>query len=104
MSANHGWDENSRERLHYSKSMLKRLLRDSLVRDAQIAKPWVVKSHLALKYNIPTSPPEDVIEKNEKIRDGKLAKRKKAPKEEEDTPAKRLKREQGELLLNQSLG
>jgi bromodomain adjacent to zinc finger domain protein 1A len=72
--------------------MLKRLLRDSLVRDAQIAKPWVVKSHLALKYNIPSSPPDDVAEKNEKIRDGKLAKRKKAPKEEDELAAKRQKK------------
>lgn len=46
---------NSRDRLAFSKSILKRFLRDCLDRDATSAtSPWIVKPALAAKYDIPT--------------------------------------------------
>jgi bromodomain adjacent to zinc finger domain protein 1A len=67
----------SRDRLAFSKSILKRYIRECVQRDALIASPWIVKPLIAVAFGIPTHQSEEVEEKNKQIREGKLAKRRK---------------------------
>ena len=43
--------------------MLKRFIRDCVIRDAAVYSPWLVKRSVALRYGLPT-------EMNDEIRDG----------------------------------
>lgn len=67
----------SRDRLAFSKSILKRYIRECVQRDALIASPWIVKPGIALQFKIPQSQSAASLENNKKIREGKLAKRRK---------------------------
>ena len=67
----------SRDRLAFSKSILKRYLRDSLSRDSNIAAPWFVKPRLAAAFGISNALSADDEERHRRIRDGQLAKRRK---------------------------
>ncbi|KAJ4294065.1 glycosyl transferase [Kalmusia sp. IMI 367209] len=50
--------ELQRDRRVYSKIILKQFLRSSTSRDAWVGAPWMVKDHLAKRYNIPTKIPD----------------------------------------------
>ncbi|KAJ9475362.1 Imitation switch two complex protein 1 [Pseudozyma hubeiensis] len=67
----------SRDRLAFSKTILRKYLRDCIVRAANIGAEWRVKEWLALKYGIPLEPTDEIMEKNEALKDAKLSKRKK---------------------------
>ncbi|GMK57836.1 hypothetical protein CspeluHIS016_0406700 [Cutaneotrichosporon spelunceum] len=47
-------DKISRDRINYSRAMLKRFIRDCVSRDAAIYSPWIVKKPIALRYGLPT--------------------------------------------------
>lgn len=67
----------SRDRLAFSKSILKRYIRECVQRDALIASPWIVKPAIALAFGIPQHQSEESEARNKQIREGKLAKRRK---------------------------
>lgn len=67
----------SRDRLAFSKSILKRYIRECVQRDAAIASPWVVKPTIALQFNIPQRQSAAGEARNKEIREGKLTKRRK---------------------------
>lgn len=75
----------SRDRLTFSKAILKKYLRECVVRDSAVGSPWVVRHTLAHRYGIPIAPSQETIEKNNVIKEMKLSKRKR--NQEEDTPA-----------------
>ncbi|ORY10467.1 ALG6, ALG8 glycosyltransferase family-domain-containing protein [Clohesyomyces aquaticus] len=50
--------ELQRDRRVYSKLVLKQFLRSAVSREAWNQAPWMVKEHLARRYNIPTKVPE----------------------------------------------
>lgn len=79
----------SRDRLAFSKSILKRYIRECVQRDAIIASPWIVKPSIAATFGIPTSQSEEMEERNKVIRDGKLAKRRKVRYFEQSSPQNR---------------
>ncbi|BGP26830.1 DDT domain-containing protein [Rhodotorula toruloides] len=68
----------SRDRLAFSKSILKRYLRECLTRDASIGAPWIVKPSIARAFSIPLEQSGTIEERNRKAREAKLAKRRKA--------------------------
>lgn len=67
----------SRDRLAFSKTILRKYLRDCILRAANIGAEWRVKEWLAVKYGIPLEPTDEIMEKNEALKDAKLSKRKK---------------------------
>ncbi|PWN27366.1 hypothetical protein BDZ90DRAFT_279725 [Jaminaea rosea] len=75
----------SRDRLTFSKAILKKYLRECVVRDSAVGSPWVVRHTLAHRYGIPIAPDQATIEKNNVIKEMKLSKRKR--NQEEETPA-----------------
>ena len=72
-----------RDRLVFSKSLLRRFLRECLDRESSLASPWIVKPALAKRYNIPTEMPENIKAKNDKMRKAEIDKRKKVWEEKE---------------------
>ncbi|PWY97840.1 hypothetical protein BCV70DRAFT_46508 [Testicularia cyperi] len=99
-------DKISRDRLAFSKTILRKYMRDCLVRAANIGAEWRVKEWLARKYGLPLEPTDEIALKNEAIKDAKLSKRKKylltdaedssasttskKPKTEAGTPGKKM--------------
>lgn len=73
----------SRDRLVFSKSLLRRFLRDCLDRDSSLASPWTVKPSIAYKYGVPSDMPETVREGVERLRQGEIDKRKRVWEEKE---------------------
>lgn len=71
------WVLSRRDRLSFSKSILKRYMRECVQREASSAAPWVVKPSIAKAFGIETRQSDDVESQNKEIKDGKLAKRKK---------------------------
>ncbi|KAJ1018114.1 hypothetical protein NDA16_004981 [Ustilago loliicola] len=67
----------SRDRLAFSKTILRKYLRDCILRAANIGAEWRVKEWLAVKYGIPLEPTDEISQKNEALKDAKLSKRKK---------------------------
>ncbi|GAA5938072.1 hypothetical protein JCM3775_005332 [Rhodotorula graminis] len=76
----------SRDRLAFSKSILKRYLRECLMREAAIGAPWIVKPSIARAFNIPVQQSGTIEERNRAAREAKLAKRRK-PLAEGESPA-----------------
>lgn len=74
----------SRDRLAFSKSILKRYIRECVSRDSAVGSPWIVKPSIAASFSIPTSQPDEVAEKNKQAKEAKLAKRRKTKDELED--------------------
>jgi hypothetical protein len=72
----------SRDRLTFSKTILKKYLREAVVRESTVASPWIVKPALAKRYGIPTAPNQATLQKNSVIKDQKLSKRRAAFNEE----------------------
>ncbi|GAA6007157.1 hypothetical protein JCM10207_001527 [Rhodosporidiobolus poonsookiae] len=67
----------SRDRLAFSKSIMKRYLRECLIRDPAIGSPWIVKPSIARAFGIPQTQSEGEASRNEMAREAKLAKRRK---------------------------
>lgn len=82
----------SRDRLAFSKSILRRFIRDCVDRDAALASPWIVKSAIAERYGVSTAMPESIRQSVENIKKGELEKRKKVWEEKEGPPSKKQKK------------
>ncbi|KAH8120133.1 ATP-utilizing chromatin assembly and remodelling N-terminal-domain-containing protein [Phellopilus nigrolimitatus] len=73
----------SRDRLVFSKSLLRRFLRECVDRDSSLASPWTVKPAIAQRFGVPTDMPEEIRAGVEKVRKGEIDKRKKVWEEKE---------------------
>ncbi|KXN89866.1 Imitation switch two complex protein 1 [Leucoagaricus sp. SymC.cos] len=82
----------SRDRLSFSKSILRRFIRDCVDRDAAVASPWTVKLLIAKHYGINTVMPEETRKGVEDIKKGEIDKRKKVWEDREGPPAKKQKK------------
>ncbi|EMD41798.1 hypothetical protein CERSUDRAFT_110363 [Gelatoporia subvermispora B] len=82
----------SRDRLTFSKSILRRFIRDCVDRDAAVASPWTVKSAIAERYGVNTVMPEDIRKGVENIKKGEIDKRKKAWEDKEGPATKKQKK------------
>ena len=60
----------SRDRLSFSKSILRRFIRDCVDRDAAVASPWTVKPAIANKYGVISSMPEATRKNVEDMKKG----------------------------------
>lgn len=94
----------SRDRLAFSKSILRRFIRDCVDRDAALASPWTVKQAIAERYGVPTVMPDDTKKGVETIKKGEIEKRKKVWEDKEGPPSKKQKKAdaRGEPPLNQA--
>ena len=96
---------NSRDRLSFSKSILRRFIRDCVDRDAAVASPWIVKPSIAQRFGVNSVMPEETRKGVESIKKGEIDKRKKAWEEKEGPPTKKQKKmtaaqeERGENFL-----
>lgn len=66
-----------RDRLSFSKSILRRFIRDCVDRDAAVASPWTVKLDIAQQYGVETEMPENVKRGIDGVKKGEKEKRKK---------------------------
>ncbi|KAF9068074.1 ATP-utilizing chromatin assembly and remodelling N-terminal-domain-containing protein [Rhodocollybia butyracea] len=82
----------SRDRLSFSKSILRRFIRDCVDRDAAVASPWIVKPAIAHKYGVISNMPEDTRKDVEAIKKGEHDKRKKAWEDKDGPPNKKQKK------------
>ena len=55
---------NSRDRSTFSKTMLKRYIKDCVHREAVAGAPWLVKAKLAREYGLPTEQSVEVKARN----------------------------------------
>lgn len=99
----------SRDRLAFSKSILRRFIRDCVDRDAAVASPWTVKEAIAKHYGVDSIMPEETRRGVENIKKGEIDKRKKIWEDKEGPPTKKQKKltaaqeERGELMSYFSL-
>ena len=82
----------SRDRLSFSKSILRRFIRDCVDRDAAVASPWTVKPLIAKHYGMDTIMPEATRKGVEDIKKGEIDKRKKVWEDREGPPTKKQKK------------
>lgn len=93
----------SRDRLSFSKSILRRFIRDCVDRDAAVASPWTVKRVIAEQLGIATEIPEDIRKAIDGAKAGEKEKRKKVwedKHEAEGIPPKKRKKEEGTGTLD----
>lgn len=81
----------SRDRLAFSKSILRRFIRDCVDRDAAVASPWTVKLPVAARYGVDSVMPEATRQGVEDIKKGEIQKRKKVW-EDKEGPLKKQKK------------
>ncbi|KAI0053291.1 chromatin remodeling complex protein [Auriscalpium vulgare] len=81
----------SRDRLAFSKSILRRFIRDCVDRDAAVASPWTVKPPVATRYGVDSVMPEATRQGVEDIKKGEIQKRKKVW-EDKEGPLKKPKK------------
>ena len=67
----------SRDRLSFSKSILRRFIRDCVDREPAVASPWTVKRAIAEKHGIATEMTEDIRMAINGAKQGEKEKRKK---------------------------
>ncbi|KAG6842517.1 hypothetical protein C0991_000043 [Blastosporella zonata] len=82
----------SRDRLSFSKSILRRFIRDCVDRDAAVASPWTVKPSIAKRYGLESIMPEETRKGVETIKKGEIDKRKKFWEDKEGPPTKKQKK------------
>ncbi|KAG6813076.1 hypothetical protein H0H92_014135 [Tricholoma furcatifolium] len=82
----------SRDRLSFSKSILRRFIRDCVDRDAAVASPWTVKPAIAKRYGLESVMPEETRKGVESIKKGEIDKRKKVWEDKEGPPNKKQKK------------
>ncbi|KAJ6627227.1 chromatin remodeling complex protein [Mycena sp. CBHHK59/15] len=85
-------DMMSRDRLSFSKSILRRFIRDCVDREAAVASPWTVKPAIAKRYGVDSDMPEETRKGVENLKKGEIDKRKKVWEEKEGPPTKRQKK------------
>ncbi|RDX55953.1 chromatin remodeling complex protein [Lentinus brumalis] len=96
----------SRDRLAFSKSILRRFIRDCVDRDAAVASPWTVKPAIAARYGVSNVMPEEIRIGVETLKKGEIDKRKKVWEDKEGPAAKKRRQmmeEKGALVLNTSV-
>ncbi|GLB36320.1 putative williams-Beuren syndrome DDT (WSD), D-TOX E motif containing protein [Lyophyllum shimeji] len=82
----------SRDRLSFSKSILRRFIRDCVDRDAAVASPWIVKPAIAKRYGLESIMPEETRKGVENIKKGEIDKRKKVWEDKDGPPTKKQKK------------
>ncbi|TRM65788.1 ATP-utilizing chromatin assembly and remodelling N-terminal-domain-containing protein [Schizophyllum amplum] len=82
----------SRDRLSFSKSILRRFIRDCVDRDPAVASPWVVKPAIAAHYGVSSNMPEETRQGVNAAKKGEMDKRKKNWEDKEGPPAKKQKK------------
>ncbi|KAG7099386.1 hypothetical protein E1B28_001241 [Marasmius oreades] len=82
----------SRDRLSFSKSIVRRFIRDCVDREASIASPWTVKPEIARRYGVESVMPEETRIGVEIMKKGESDKRKKAWEDKDGPPAKKQKK------------
>ncbi|KAF8078446.1 chromatin remodeling complex protein [Lyophyllum atratum] len=82
----------SRDRLSFSKSILRRFIRDCVDREAAVASPWTVKPAIARRYGLESIMPEETRKGVETIKKGEIDKRKKVWEDKDGPPAKKQKK------------
>lgn len=85
----------SRDRLSFSKSILRRFIRDCVDRDPAVASPWTVKRVIAEQHGVATEMPEEVRRAIDGAKAGEKEKRKKVWEEKleaEGSVSKRRKK------------
>ncbi|KAH9835634.1 chromatin remodeling complex protein [Rhodofomes roseus] len=82
----------SRDRLTFSKSILRRFIRDCVDRAPAVASPWTVKPPIALRYGVNTVMPEETRRGVDAIKKGETDKRKKVWEEKEGPATKKQKK------------
>ncbi|KAJ7783454.1 chromatin remodeling complex protein [Mycena maculata] len=85
-------DMMSRDRLSFSKSILRRFIRDCVDRDAAVASPWTVKPAIAKRYGVDSDMPQGTRKGVETLKKGEIDKRKKVWEDKEQPPTKRQKK------------
>lgn len=80
----------SRDRLNFSKAILKRFMKESVVRDPAAYSPWVVKAPLSKRFSIPTEMSEEQLGYVNRYRELKMEQRKRG-REDKDGPSKKQK-------------
>ncbi|KAJ7597210.1 chromatin remodeling complex protein [Mycena floridula] len=81
-----------RDRLSFSKSILRRFIRDCVDRDAAVASPWTVKAAIAKRYGVDSIMPEETRKGVETLKKGEIDKRKKVWEDKEGPPPKKQKK------------
>ena len=74
-------DRISRERLTFTRTLLKRFIRDCVVRDAAVYSPWIVKPPVAERYGIPSEMTDEIRQRNALYRERQMDKRKREREE-----------------------
>jgi bromodomain adjacent to zinc finger domain protein 1A len=82
----------SRDRLAFSKSILRRFIRDCVDREPAVASPWTVKPAIAKRYGVDSVMPEETRKGVENIKKGEIDKRKKVWEDKEGPPTKKHKK------------
>ncbi|CAK5264756.1 unnamed protein product [Mycena citricolor] len=82
----------SRDRLAFSKSILRRFIRDCVDRDPAVASPWTVKTLVAQRFGVEYHMPEQTKKNVETVKKGESDKRKKVWDDKEQPPTKRQKK------------
>jgi bromodomain adjacent to zinc finger domain protein 1A len=84
--------ERSRDRLAFSKSILRRFIRDCVDRAPAVASPWTVKPAIAKRYGVESVMPEETRKGVENIKKGESFKRKKIWEDKEGPPSKKQRK------------
>ncbi|RXK37512.1 hypothetical protein M231_05233 [Tremella mesenterica] len=74
-------DKISRDRINFSRAMLKRFIRDCVERDAAVYSPWMIKPPIARRYGLPVEMPPEVRERIQRYREQQMDKRKREREE-----------------------
>ncbi|EGO04257.1 hypothetical protein SERLA73DRAFT_82321 [Serpula lacrymans var. lacrymans S7.3] len=85
----------SRDRLAFSKSILRRFIRDCVDRDPAVASPWVVKLEIAKRYGLASTMTEETRRGVQDIKKGEIDKRKKFWEGKEGSPVKKQRKSIG---------
>ncbi|TFK57352.1 hypothetical protein OE88DRAFT_1730725 [Heliocybe sulcata] len=82
----------SRDRLSFSKSILRRFMRECVDRAPAVASPWTVKPSIAMRYGVSSQMPEAIRQGVENIKNKEIEKRKKVWEDKEGPPSKKMKK------------
>jgi bromodomain adjacent to zinc finger domain protein 1A len=92
VSSDNSFMRHSRDRLAFSKSILRRFIRDCVDREAAVASPWTVKPAIAKRYGVDSIMPEETRKGVESLKRGEIDKRKKVWEDKEGPPTKKHKK------------
>ncbi|WWC67890.1 uncharacterized protein I206_101808 [Kwoniella pini CBS 10737] len=100
-------DKISRDRINFSRAMLKRFIRDCVVRDPAVYSPWLVKPSVAARYGLPTEMSEEIRQGIQRYKEKQMDKRKRereerlgiTHEEEDDKPKSKKQKKDEEKKL-----